>query len=65
VRRYLDRDGVVHEASDLGLGNRITQCERETDQELYDTRELSETERPTTCLQCLVVPEWRKRMTST
>lgn len=64
MRRYLDREGVVHEASDLGQGNRITQCEREIDGELYDTRELLETDKPTTCLRCLVVPEWRKKMTN-
>lgn len=64
VRRYLDREGVVHEASDLGMGNRITQCEREANTDEYDTNELSETDKPTTCLRCLVAPEWRKKMTN-
>lgn len=63
-RRYLDRDGVVHEASDLGLGNCITLCERVNSAEYYDTRELTETRRITTCLQCLVAPEWQRKMTN-
>lgn len=55
-RRYKDREGMVHEASDLGLGNHITLCERNSGDEQYDTRELRETTDITTCLQCLVAP---------
>lgn len=61
-RRYKDHAGMVHEASDLGLGNHITLCERGEAGELYDTRELRETTDVTTCLRCLVAPEWAKRL---
>lgn len=52
-RRYRDKHGVVHEASDLGLGNNITLCERTAKGEWYDTRELIETTEPLTCLFCV------------
>ncbi len=60
-RRYLDPDNVVHDASDLGLGTRITLCEREANADWFDGHELRETQKPTTCLLCLVAPEWRRR----
>jgi hypothetical protein len=52
-RRYRDKFGVVHVASDLGLGNRITLCERSVKDEWYDTRELVDTEDHLTCVFCL------------
>jgi hypothetical protein len=55
-RRYRDKFGVVHQADDLGLGNRITWCERLTKGELYDTRELLETQEELSCLFCLCSP---------
>lgn len=61
-RRYRDRNNVVHDASDLGLGTHITLCEHEANDDEYDTRELHPTEDATTCLRCLVAPEWRRRM---
>lgn len=64
-RRYRDPDGVVHDASDVGLGNnRITLCEREANAEWYDSHELRPADPPTTCLLCLGAPEWRRQMTS-
>lgn len=66
VRKYRDLDGVVHEASDLGMGNNITLCEREASADWYDTRELRvvDADTATTCLLCLVAPEWRRKMTN-
>ena len=52
-RRYRDKFGVVHQASDLGLGNRITLCERAAKGEWYDTRELHETQEELSCFFCL------------
>lgn len=65
-RYYKDRDGVVHEASDLGLeyGNKITLCEREADCDMYDSRELQLTTEPVSCLVCFHAPDWRRKMTN-
>lgn len=56
TRRYQDAGGVVHRSSDLGLGNRITLCERYMiGMDTYDTRELAPTRHPITCFRCLFI----------